>query len=380
MENIGVPQVKFGDWISEGWRMFTEQWKAWVLNMTVFFAVCILPIMLTFVIFYGFFFSSIIAASQASSRSGGTVPPPAVGGFIVFYGIFFLVWLFTLVAQAYLMGGMHSSALKQLRGGTIEFRDLLSGGKTFLPVLGATFLTGILVSIGSVLCIVPGLLALGCLFFTVPLIVDRGLGVIEAMQTSYALTKKNIWMFMLFALVVFFLASAGSYACYIGLLASYPLFFTITAVAYRDCFGMEGARRFLPNAPPTPGGYGQQPMGNIYQPPPPYGQGGYNQPPYPPPQQGYNPPPPQSYNPQPDYPPAPPNFVQPPPAAPNYPPPEPRREMKPTEQIPKPAIPQSAEPPVQNNPGSSTINCAKCNMSLPATAVFCPRCGTRTKP
>ena len=186
MENVAVPQVKFGDWISEGWRMFTEQWKAWVLNMTVFFAVCILPIMLTLVVFYITSFATIFSASQASARTGGRVPPPDVGGLVTFYLLFFVVWIFTMIAQSYFIGGMHRSALKQLRGGTIEFRDLFSGGSTFLPILGATFLTGILVSIGSMLCIVPGLLAFGCLFFTVPLIIDKQMGVIEAMQTSYA--------------------------------------------------------------------------------------------------------------------------------------------------------------------------------------------------
>ncbi|HWC78041.1 MAG TPA: hypothetical protein VG778_11295, partial [Blastocatellia bacterium] len=25
------PTVRFGDWISEGWRMFTQQWGIWVL-------------------------------------------------------------------------------------------------------------------------------------------------------------------------------------------------------------------------------------------------------------------------------------------------------------------------------------------------------------
>ena len=426
MENIAVPQVKFGDWISEGWRMFTEQWKAWVLNMTVFFAVCILPIMLVFLFFYISFFSTMMAAGQASARTGGRVPPPDVSGVVTFYILFFVVWIFSIIAQSFFIGGMHRSALKQLRGGTIEFRDLFSGGSTFLPILGATFLTGILVSIGSILCIVPGLLALGCLFFTLPLIIDKQMGVIEAMQTSYALTKRNIWMFMLFALVVLFLASAGSYACYIGLLASYPLLFTITAVAYRDCFGMEGAKRFLPNAPPVPGAYGQQPMGNIYQPPPPpYGQGGFNPPPAPgfnpppqnvnpspsfapPPPQNYNPPAPQSYNPPPQ------SYNPPPqdspnlgetmdfstlrrPPAPQPPPkvtePEPPNIVSPhsstqtyssskipTGQVPKPATPGGDAPPVQSSSSAGNINCAKCNASLPATAVFCPRCGTRTKP
>jgi hypothetical protein len=73
-------------------------------------------------------------------------------------------------------------------------------------------------------------------------------------------------MFTLFAIVVSLIASAGSYACYVGLLATYPLMFTMTAVAYRDCFGVEGALSFRETAASPPGGYAPAPSFNA-QPP-----------------------------------------------------------------------------------------------------------------
>jgi len=30
-----LPKVRFGEWIGEGWNMFAEQWKVWVLNALV---------------------------------------------------------------------------------------------------------------------------------------------------------------------------------------------------------------------------------------------------------------------------------------------------------------------------------------------------------
>jgi hypothetical protein len=367
MEHVAAPQVKFGEWISEGWKMFTEQWKGWVLNTFIFYLVAFLPFTIAYLFFYLSFFLSLQASARSSRRT-----PVAPEFPIVFLVIFPVIGLFTLLASSFFLAGMHRSALKQLRGGTIVVRDLFSGGKDFLPVLGALFLGGILTSIGMLLCIIPGFIVAGAIFFTIPLILDRNLGVIQAMQTSYELVKKNLLMFTLFVFVVQLIAQAGAYACGIGILATIPLLFTITAVAYRDCFGMEGARRFLPQAPPSPSGYGQ-PMENIYQPPP-YGQGGFNPPPFG--QGGFNPPP-QSYNPPP-----PPNFNPPPPEPPNFAPPQmpPSGEVtKPasTEQIPKPPTPTSAEPPGPQNQG---ITCANCGASLPSTAVFCPRCGTRTKP
>lgn len=115
-----------------------------------------------------------------------------------------------------------------------------------------------LVFVGLLLCVIPAYIAMGLLFFSTPLIVERGLSPVAALQTSKDLTRQNVLMFTLFAFVTSLIASVGSYACYIGLLATFPLQFTITAVAYRDCFGVEGAKSF--SAGPAPAAdYGAPP-------------------------------------------------------------------------------------------------------------------------
>ncbi len=89
------------------------------------------------------------------------------------------------------------------------------------------------------------------------------LGVTDAMRASYEVTRQNLLMFTLFAVVLPLLAGLGAFACYVGLLVTYPLFFTIMAVAYRDCFGVPGARIFSQGAPPPPPSYA-----TPYAPPP----------------------------------------------------------------------------------------------------------------
>jgi uncharacterized membrane protein len=162
---------------------------------------------------------------------------------------------------------MYRSALKQLRGGRIGFGDLFSGSDCFLRLLGATLVAGALGTIGLLLCVIPGLLVGGLFLFTAPLIVDRNLGVIEAMRMSRELTRRNLLLFTLFALVVAIIAWVGSYVCYVGLLVSYPLLFTIMTVAYRDCFGVAGARRFVAPVPPGPPSYASAPP-QAWPPPP----------------------------------------------------------------------------------------------------------------
>ena len=247
------PTVRFGDWIGEGWRMFLEQWKAWVLLALGLFGVVAVPTIIFIVVIYGMLIGQAVQQAGRPS-SAPQVAPEIWFAYIVFFGFMLLL----MPLAVFLVGGMYRAAFKQMRGGRIEFKDLFSAKDCYLRLLGAAVLLYLTIMIGSMLCIVPGLIAAGLLFFTLPLIVERNMGVIDAMKASIEVTKPNMLMFTLFAFVVQLIGSAGTYACYIGLLATYPLMFTIHAVAFRDCFGVMGARSFAPQLPPS----------SIYAPPP----------------------------------------------------------------------------------------------------------------
>jgi len=244
-----VPTVRWGEWIGEGWQMFAEQWQAWVVHILVFGLIMLIPM----VPFYMLVFAAGILRPQEDNP---TLP-------LAIVGIYPIVFLLILLISAYLMSGAYRSAFKQLRGERIQLRDLFSGGDCWGRVLGALLLITILTGIGMMLCIIPGFIVAGLFFFTIPLIVERNLGVTDAMRASYEVTRQNLLMFTLFAFVLSLLASLGALACYVGLLVTYPLYFTVMAVAYRDCFGVPGARSFAQGAPPPPPSYG-----SPYSPPP----------------------------------------------------------------------------------------------------------------
>jgi hypothetical protein len=251
MQQNPKPEVRFGDWIGEGWRMFTEQWQTWVLLMLVLLLIILAPVGVLVVVALG------LATATAGTQNAG-LP-------LLFFPLMLASVFFIMAAVSYMTGGLYRAAFKQLRGGRVELRDLFSGGDRALPVLGASLLIAILTMIGAILCVIPAYIVMGLFFFTVPLIIERGMGVGDAMRTSYEMGKQNILMFTLFAFVVGLISQIGAYACYVGLLATFPLQFTITAVAYRDLFGLEGARSFLGPASQMPSPYAQP---SPYAPPP----------------------------------------------------------------------------------------------------------------
>lgn len=315
-----LPKVRFGDWIGEGWNMFAEQWKVWVLNSLILSLVTVVPVLGIYILMF------VVAAASADSGSAG------LG--VVMLGLIFVGVMLLVLLSIYLVGGMYHTAFKQLRGEAISTRDLFAAGDRFPALLGAAILVGILVMIGALLCIIPAFIVAGALYFTLPLVVERRLSVGEALQTSRDATRGDLFMFVLFALVVSIIAQAGSYLCYVGMLVTWPLQYTICAIAYRDCFGVAGARSFASKAAP-PHAYGAPPP-SSYQPAPPQQWPGYGSSMVPP-SAVYQPPP----------------IAAPPSTAPQ-------------QQAPTGAVQQAP---------TRDVTCPQCQAELPASARFCARCG-----
>jgi uncharacterized membrane protein len=131
--------------------------------------------------------------------------------------------LVSFVISTYIGAGIANFSLKVARGAPYAFGDLFSGGPFFLSVLAANFILGLGILLGLGCLIVPGvILALG-FGMTMPLIIDRGLGPIEAMKTSWQLTDGNKGNLFIFFLISFGLAIAGLCACLVGILVVVPL-------------------------------------------------------------------------------------------------------------------------------------------------------------
>ena len=313
-----LPKVRFGDWIGEGWNMFAEQWKVWVLNTLLLSLVTVVP----GIFLYLFFFFAVTASAGSGSAGVGAAM------FVFLFAVFALL----ILLSSYLVCGMYETAFKQLRGEPISTRDLFSGGESYVRFLGAAIVVGVLSMIGLLLCIIPSFIVAGALYFTTPLVVERRLSIGDAIQASRDATRGDLFMFVLFAFVVSLIAQAGSYVCYVGMLVTWPLHYTIAAVAYRDVFGVPGARSFSTKAAP-PHSYGAPPPAG-YQPAPQQWQ-----------DYGSSPQPSAVYQPPP--------AVAPPLTAPQQQP--------------------STGTVRQSTTGQ--VTCPQCQAQLPATARFCARCG-----
>ncbi len=259
MHQMNPPYVRW-EWIGEGWQMFADKWQVWVLQMLIVGAIFAVPVV-------PFYIMMLTMEPGATPNQPPEMP-------VLFMTLALGIGLLSILGGSFFFSGFYKTAFKQLRGEQVTVSDLFSGGDVFLRVIGAFIAIAFFTLLGFVCCILPAFAVGGLLFFTLPLVVERNLSIGEALSASYEAAKANWFMFTLFAFVVTLLGSIGQYACGVGMLVTYPLQFTITAVAYRDVFGMQGARSFTGHSQPEyPSNYAPQ---SFPQPPQ------FNEPPQPP--------------------------------------------------------------------------------------------------
>lgn len=103
----------------------------------------------------------------------------------------------------------------------------------FIKYLLASILMGLIVFVGFLLLIVPGIIFSLMLAFTLYLVVDRNLGPINALKESRRLTRGNRWSLALLGLALVFLNIVGLVALGIGLFVTVPVSGLAMVHAYR---------------------------------------------------------------------------------------------------------------------------------------------------
>lgn len=89
----------------------------------------------------------------------------------------------------------------------IDFSSIMAAGKQhFAKVFVAGIAVGIVVFIGFVLLIIPGIIAAILLSFTFHAVIDKGLGPRDAMKMSYEMVKDNLSKFLLLGFIYFLIA------------------------------------------------------------------------------------------------------------------------------------------------------------------------------
>ncbi len=115
-----------------------------------------------------------------------------------------------------------------------KFDDLFNTFPLFFKYIIGSILYGLIVLGGLILLIIPGII-LGIKFqFFGYFIVEKGLGPIEALKRSSAITKGVMFELFVFGILIFVINLLGVLALLIGLFATIPTTMVAYAYVYRE--------------------------------------------------------------------------------------------------------------------------------------------------
>jgi len=148
------------------------------------------------------------------------------------------------------IGGLDWMFLKLARGQKAEVGDAFAGfNLAFGPLALFSLVAQLLVFLGIILCILPGIyLSISWMLFTPLLILDKRLDFWQAMELSRKVVTRHWWQVFGFALVCLLLLLCGSLLCGIGVFIAIPIVKAATVYAYEDIFS-GGPAVTTPSAP-----------------------------------------------------------------------------------------------------------------------------------
>ena len=162
--------------------------------------------------------------------------PGLAGGFRQDHGFRPLALVVGLVSGivSIIMGiGLAKIALMFVDGQKPRFDEMFAHANLFWRYLGAQILSNLIIGLGFLLLIIPGIIWSLKYSFVGYFVVDKGMGPIEALRHSARVTQGVKWQLLLFWLVMGFVNLAGVLVFGLGLLATIPTTMLATAFVYR---------------------------------------------------------------------------------------------------------------------------------------------------
>jgi GYF domain 2 len=144
-----------------------------------------------------------------------------------------MVSLVAMIPGFFLTLGLNRIALNVVSGDDFSIGMLFSQGAKLIRMTGASLLFYLMVGVGFVLLIVPGVYLAMRFGFYSNAIVDRNMGVIESLKYSSDLTKNNRLNMFGVGCMMFVITLAGILALCVGLLFAVPVVTLLYPLAYR---------------------------------------------------------------------------------------------------------------------------------------------------
>lgn len=171
-------------------------------------------------------------------RKGWDIFQSKMGLFILFglvyMGILSLLPEALLIINAPLVAGLFIVARKIRNEEEVEFNDFFKGFEHFGPLFIASVISGLLIFVGTMFFIIPGIYLAIVWSFSVPFILFLGMDAWPSLQASMKFSNKNFVGVAILFLVLTVINLIGLLFCGVGLIITIPLTYTVLYAAFED--------------------------------------------------------------------------------------------------------------------------------------------------
>jgi hypothetical protein len=169
---------------------------------------------------------------------GALLMPSGSSGMAGFIGEMLIILIINAVTVIF-TAGLLLMGIRKVADQPIAWNMVFRGFSTAGKIIVATILQSLLVGIGFLLLVLPGIyLAIGYAM-TIPLIIDRRMSPWQAMEASRQAIHRQWWKVAGIFLIMTLLLNLSMVPAGIGLIWTWPMFIILAGVVYRSLFGIE---------------------------------------------------------------------------------------------------------------------------------------------
>lgn len=202
--SLPVPEIGVSASYNHGWKQLWKHFWMLLLIGIIFFAIS-------------------AVASLFSQGLGGLSGLSGFGiGFGATMGLAAISGIFAIAYSIFLTNPLSYSVsytfLRAVRDDEVEVKDMFEAFRCYWDAVAASLLVGLIVFVGIIFLIVPGII-FGCKLAFVPfLVIDRKMGTIDAIKESWRMTGGYAWKVFLIGLLGLPIIIAGYICLIIGVI------------------------------------------------------------------------------------------------------------------------------------------------------------------
>jgi hypothetical protein len=156
-------------------------------------------------------------------------------------GMIPVIGLVSFFINPVLVGGLMYTFTRRIRGEVPSVGDAFCGfSLAFLQLGLAGLVSTLLICVGLLLCVLPGIYLAVAYTFALPLVLDKKYDFWTAMEVSRQVANKQWWTLFGLLIVVFLINVIGILACLVGWIVAAPISIAAIMYAYEDLFGVRG--------------------------------------------------------------------------------------------------------------------------------------------